>query len=156
RRQLDHVRAALRELGFGHRAFVRKELRKHTGIPEVHSMRTSFFALIALVSFAAYGDVYKWTDASGNVHYGDKPRDGADKVDVKPGIGSGSPSDPAAAKADQDRAAACAKKKSQLESYKTATVVKETDALGRAREYSEPERQQLIAQTEKQVADACK
>jgi len=52
-------------------------------------------------------------------------------------------------------AAACERKKTQLDSYRKATVLKETDALGRTREYSEDERKQFIAVTEKQVAEAC-
>ena len=36
----------------------------------------------SLIAFAATsvvfaGDIYKWTDADGNIHYGDRPADGA-------------------------------------------------------------------------------
>jgi hypothetical protein len=120
-------------------------------------MRAILFALITIcaTSALAAGDVYKWVDKNGNVHYGDKPKEGGEQLTVKPGSGSGEPSDPAAAKADADRAAACEKKKQQLQTYREAGVIKEKDALGHTREYSDQERSDLIALTEKQVGEAC-
>ncbi|MCB1875632.1 MAG: DUF4124 domain-containing protein [Chromatiales bacterium] len=33
------------------------------------------FIALALLAFPAMGQVYKWTDASGRIHYGDRPAD---------------------------------------------------------------------------------
>lgn len=116
-------------------------------------MRLIAFALLAaMVSLSAHADgVYKWTDKNGNVHYGDKPKEGGQQVDVKPSSGSGSPD----AKLDAEHAAQCDKAKAQLESYKKASIIKETNALGQERTYSSQEKQQLIAKAEKDAADAC-
>lgn len=38
--------------------------------------------LFCLVGFA-HGEVYKWIDANGNTHFGDKPTGSSEKVDVK-------------------------------------------------------------------------
>jgi len=111
--------------------------------------------LAAAASFAAYGDVYKWVDQNGNVHYGDKPKQGGDRVDVKPGSGSGEPTGEQADKIAKDRQAACDQKKAKLATYKNAASVTETNSLGQVREYNEQEKQALIAKAEKDVADAC-
>ena len=115
-------------------------------------MRVITVAFLALVAVAAQaGEVYKWKDKDGRTHYGDKPKHGAQAVDIP----VAPPLDPAAEKAAADRAAECARKRKQLETYRSAPSISETDNLGRTREYSEAERQQLIAQTEKKVAEAC-
>ena len=111
--------------------------------------------LAAAASFGAYGDVYKWVDQNGNVHYGDKPKQGGDRVDVKPGSGTGEPTGEEAEKIAKDRQARCDQKKAKLATYKNAASVTETDSLGRVREYSQDEKQALIAKAEKDVADAC-
>ena len=120
-------------------------------------MRTVLFALVALaVAAGAHaGEVYKWVDKAGNVHYGDKPKEGAEQVDVKPGSGTGEPTGAEADKIKAAQQARCDQKKAQLATYKNAATVKETDSLGRVREYSEQEKQALIAKGEKDVADAC-
>jgi hypothetical protein len=47
--------------------------------------------LFALLPFSAQAEIYKWTDASGRIHFGDKPRDtrvDAEEIEVddyKPG-----------------------------------------------------------------------
>ena len=115
-------------------------------------MRVLTVAFLALVAVAAQaGEVYKWKDKDGRIHYGDKPKHGAQPVDipVAPTL------DPAAEKAAADRAAECARQRKQLETYRAAPSISETDNLGRTREYSEAERQQFIAMTEKKVAEAC-
>jgi hypothetical protein len=120
-------------------------------------MRLGLFVLFAMCASLAVhaGDVYKWVDKNGNVHYGDKPRQSAEQVEVKPGSGTGQPANPDAAKAEAERAAQCERMKAKVKTYKDASTVKETDALGHTRDYSEQERQQLIAQTEKKAAEAC-
>jgi hypothetical protein len=115
-------------------------------------MRVIAVAFLALVAFAAQaGEVYKWKDKDGRVHYGDRPKHGAQALDIP----AAAPLDPAAEQAAADRAAECARKRKQLETYRNAPSISETDNLGRTREYSEAERQQLIALTEKKTNEAC-
>ncbi|UVE18681.1 DUF4124 domain-containing protein [Pseudomonas sp. LS44] len=42
--------------------------------------------LAATTSSALAADVYRWTDAQGQVHFGQKPQSGATQVDVKPQV----------------------------------------------------------------------
>lgn len=115
-------------------------------------LAVAIVASLSLVAAAAQAaEVYKWKDKDGRVHYGDKPKHDAIAIDVP----VPPPLDPAAQKAAADRSADCDRKKKQLETYRNAPSVSETDNLGRTREYTEAERQQLIAQTEKKVAEAC-
>jgi hypothetical protein len=113
----------------------------------------SLLFLTLICATAQAGDVYKWTDAGGKVHYGDRPNHDAEPVDVHPGSGTGTPAEAAAAASAQ--AAVCADKKKQLEHYKKATAIKETDGLGRTREYSVEERQALLSKTEGEASTAC-
>ena len=52
-----------------------------------NNMIKKFIAILLLLSanivFSA--GVYKWTDADGNIHYGDRPVDSAEKIKVKSG-----------------------------------------------------------------------
>lgn len=103
---------------------------------------------------AAAVEVYKWVDQNGVVHYGDKPKHGAEALDVR----QPPPSETAlaeAARQQEARTADCQKRRAQLDSYRKATAIKETDGLGRTREYSEAERLAFLERTEKQVAEAC-
>lgn len=119
-----------------------------------------FIAMIALTLVAAAaqaGDVYKWKDKDGKVHYGDRPKPDAQAVELlnAPAAGEDGEADPDAAKNQAARAAECQKKKDQLAKYKAAGVIKETDNLGQTREYTPAEREKFIAMSEKQVAVAC-
>ena len=115
-------------------------------------MRLTIAIAIAVFATAAQaGEVYKWKDKDGKVHYGDRPKHEAQALDVP----DAPVLDPAAEKAQADRAAECARKKAQLETYRAAPSISETDNLGKTREYTEAERQQFIALTEKKVAEAC-
>ncbi len=112
---------------------------------------------ILLAGFCAAvsaGDVYKWVDKDGNVHYGDRPKHDAEQVITAPSA-NGETADPEAAKAAEAKAAECGRKKAQLENYRKASAIKETDSLGRTREYTEEERQKLLALTEQQATEAC-
>lgn len=122
-------------------------------------MRNFTFALAALSALvlsaaAGAGEVYKWVDKDGRVHYGDKPKTTpAEQVAPQPGQLPGEPGDPAAAQ--QAASPACLAKRKQLESYRSASAINETDSTGQTRELSAEERQTLIANTEKQVTAAC-
>lgn len=100
------------------------------------------------------GEVYKWVDRDGKVHYGDRPKHEAEQVMTAPAA-SGETTDPEAAKTVDAKTAECSRKKAQLENYRKASSINETDSLGRTREYSEEERQKLLAVTEQQVTEAC-
>ena len=59
-------------------------------------------ATICLAASCAFaGDVYKWTDEDGNVHYGDRPTAGSERMDIV-----SRPTDPAAVSARREQAAA--------------------------------------------------
>ena len=110
------------------------------------------FALLATAGASAT-EVYRWVDKDGRVHYGDQPKQGGEAVDVRTGSGSGVPSESEQARLNRD--AECQKKKAQLDSYKKASSIKETDSLGRTKEYNEQERAQFLAQAEKSANEAC-
>ncbi len=42
-------------------------------------MITKFFALCLLIPCTVFGEIYKWTDTNGQVHYGEKPKTGTSK-----------------------------------------------------------------------------
>lgn len=118
-------------------------------------MRAAFLALtLALLTVAAQAtEVYKWTDKEGRVHYGDKPKHSAEQVDVRTGTTTPAPGTEASPQAAQS--AECERRKALLQSYRKAATIKETDALGRSREYTEEERLQLLATAERQAQEAC-
>ena len=119
-------------------------------------MRAVFLALTAALLAGAVqaGEVYKWTDKDGRVYYGDRPKHPAEQVDVRTGASTpaeaGEAASPQAAQSEE-----CEKRKALLQSYRKASTIKETDSLGRTREYSEEERLQLLANAERQAQDAC-
>jgi hypothetical protein len=116
----------------------------------------SIILLSALLACAAAsaGDVYKWKDKDGRVHYGDKPKTGeAEAIAVEPSSGTGEPSPPLAE--TQAREAECKKKKEQLAAWRRGPTMSETDNLGRTREYTPAEREQFLALTQKKVDELC-
>lgn len=117
----------------------------------------SLVLLSVALTAAAGGQVYKWKDSKGHVHYGDQPVPGAQKIEVAPVNSEAAPAGKGA-ETDADRAkrtAECARKREQLATYKNAARIVEKNSLGVEREFSDAERQQLIAQTEKQLAEQC-
>lgn len=119
-------------------------------------MRPIITLLIALfcAGAAQAAEVYKWVDKDGKVHYGDRPKHDAQQIMADPADSSAA-TDPEAAKTAEAKAAECSRKKAQLETYRKASSIKETDSLGRTREYSEEERQKLLALSEQQATEAC-
>lgn len=108
---------------------------------------------LALISFAASADgrIYQWLDGNGVEHFGDTPPANARSIKVKQtssGVNAG-------AVLPVVDAAACSAKRDQLKGYQLAGKVTETNALGETREYSDDEKQKLIANTEAQVRAAC-
>jgi hypothetical protein len=95
--------------------------------------------------------VYRWVDERGRVHYGDQRGKGASSVEVTPGSGAAKPAD----EAGQLRSEECERRRSQLETYRRATSVVETDALGRRHEYDPEQKAKLLQIGEQQVRSAC-
>lgn len=123
--------------------------------------------LMCAATFAvSAGQVYKWVDPNGRVHFSDTPRPGWTAVDLKsaPSLsadtaGAESSEEGAAGEStaarERLRADECKRRKEQLDSYLTANRIVERDALGKEKEFSQEERLQLIEQTQKQVAELC-
>ena len=118
-------------------------------------MRTIVAVSLALACAAASaGEVYKWRDKDGRLHYGDRPKDAqAESVMVKPTSGSGEASPNFAA--EKDRQAECQRRRAQLESWRAAPTMSEVDNLGKTREYSPAEREQFLAMTQQKVDAIC-
>ena len=116
-------------------------------------MRSILIALSVFACAAASaGDVYKWKDKDGRVHYGDKPKDGSgSQVEMRSEDGTSE----VANSDDPARAAECAKRRNQLESYRKAPAIIDTDNLGRTRQFTDDERVQFIALYEKKVQEVC-
>lgn len=62
--------------------------------------RLAIAAICLAGSCAFAGDVYKWVDEDGNVHYGDRPTADSERMDIV-----SRPTDPAAVSARRDKAA---------------------------------------------------
>jgi hypothetical protein len=118
-------------------------------------MRLILALSLALACAAASaGEVYKWRDKDGRLHYGDRPKDAqAESVTVSPPSGGDEPA--ANPGAEKDRMAECQRKRAQLESWRAAPTMSEVDNLGRTREYTPAEREQFLAMTEQKVAELC-
>ena len=113
------------------------------------------FALAALATAAQAAEVYKWTDKDGRVHYGDKPKaQGAQEVELRntTPVPLTEPTQTAATGAQQ---AECARLTKLLDTYAKATALRETDNLGRTREYTDAERAQLLQKTQQEKDAAC-
>jgi hypothetical protein len=46
----------------------------------------TLLALCGFLSLPAHAEIYRWTDAQGRVHFGEWPRQGAERVEVNPQI----------------------------------------------------------------------
>lgn len=109
--------------------------------------------MLLVCALASAAEVYKWKDKDGRVHYGDRPKRGAQSVIVTPASGSGVPS--ATEGNRQAREAECQKTRAKYENYRRAPSISEIDNLGKQREYTPAEREQFLAMTEKKVAELC-
>jgi hypothetical protein len=114
---------------------------------------------MAMADASRAASVYRWVDKQGNTHYTDHlpPDTSGAPVHVDPVPASSDAAAAAAAKpaAATDNSDECQKTKDKLTTYKAASKVTETDALGNTREYSEEERQKLIDLTAQKVKAAC-
>ncbi len=110
--------------------------------------------LLLVCAAASAGDVYKWKDKDGQVHYGDKPKSGqAESVMVESSSDSG---EPATALAEtKAREAECQQKKAQLAIWRKAPTMSEIDNLGKTRQYTAAERQQFLDMAQGKVDALC-
>jgi hypothetical protein len=111
----------------------------------------STLLLLAAFGSAQAATVYRWVDERGRVHFGDQRSAGASSIEVNPASGSAKPADEASAL----RVEECERRKSQLETYKRATSVVETDALGQRHEYDPEQKARLLQIGQQQVQNAC-
>lgn len=49
-------------------------------------MRGFIVLLLLLAPLTSYGEIYRWTDANGRVHFGEQPGPGAEAIEVKPQV----------------------------------------------------------------------
>ena len=49
-------------------------------------MRRLIILLLLLSPLTSWGEIYRWTDASGQVHFGEQPGPGAEAIEVKPQV----------------------------------------------------------------------
>lgn len=115
-------------------------------------MRMTLVLLLAMfaAASASAGEVYKWKDKDGRIHYGDKPKEGGQMMDIR---GDEPDADVRAAGYAQD--AKCAQERAQLEKYRKAGKIQEKDNLGNIRDYTDAEREKFLQISEQKVAAAC-
>ena len=133
--------------------------------------------LLALSSAATAGQIYKWVDAQGNVHFGSQPPEGQQAATVNPSISQ--PKAPAPTKPQieaetgdkqqaaiyekvkQDVAKQEAERKQFCETVRTnLSQLRNNPRIhveegGEARRLTEEERQARIAESEKAIAENC-
>ncbi|MGH8455145.1 MAG: DUF4124 domain-containing protein [Nevskiales bacterium] len=111
---------------------------------------------LLLVSVAAAAEVYRWVDAEGEVHYGDRPVQGAQEVQVKtPDSGETAATSPESAAAQSARAQQCELARKRLNEYEKSDALIQEDEFGRRREIRGEERVQLIVRAQSNVKDYC-
>ena len=116
-------------------------------------MRFAIVLPLLLACAAASAEVYKWKDKNGVWHYGDRPKEGGEQVDVRPSSGTGAPS---AAEADRlAREKECNAKKAELDGWRRSTKLGEIDAFGKERVYTQEEREQFMALHEQKMREIC-
>jgi hypothetical protein len=119
------------------------------------AMRLILAVSLALTCAAASaGEVYKWKDKEGRVHYGDRPKDAqAESIMVAPSSGTGEASP--AFSTEAQRQAECQTKRAQLQAWRAAPTMSEIDNLGKTRMYTSAEREQFLAMTQQKVDALC-
>ncbi len=129
-------------------------------------MRKWLILSAVITSFAASAGTYRWVDEQGNVHYGDQPPPGAQRIKAPPppaepgqSFASETPSDPTpkpeSRSGPMSAADACQEYKSRLNQYKANAHMAVRGDDGEPRMLSSEERQNLINQTQKRADQAC-
>lgn len=135
--------------------------------------------LLALSTGATAGQIYKWVDDQGNVHFGSQPPEGQNSTQVNPNISHPkTPSAPAptaveegaedaeqkaidekvkkdVAKQEAERKKYCETVRNNLAQLKNNPRVL-TEENGQTRRLTEEERQSRIAESEKAIETTCK
>lgn len=132
--------------------------------------------LLTLSTGATAGQIYKWVDAQGNVHFGSQPPEGQEAASVNPNISQPKTlpaKPPAADKGTHDKQKAAddkvkgdvAKQEAEREKFCEATrynlaQLKNNPRLrveiqGETRRLTEKERQQRIAESEASIKENC-
>lgn len=131
--------------------------------------------LLALSTGAMAGQIYKWVDAQGNVHFGAQPPEGQAATSVNPNISQPKLPAPAPAKAQtdageqqaidekvkEDIAKQEAERKKYCETMRTNLSQLQNnprvrvESEGEVRRLTEEERQARIAESEKAIKENC-
>lgn len=133
--------------------------------------------LLALSTGATAGQIYKWVDGQGNVHFGSQPPEGQDAAAVNPNVSQPkaapkSPLQPAddadpeqqkldekvkeeVAKQDKERKEYCQRMRNDLAMLKNNPRLRVEDGDS-ARRMTEEERQSRIAENEKKIGEHCR
>jgi hypothetical protein len=117
-------------------------------------------ALICATPAVLAGEVYKWKDAQGHVHYGDQPTHGAQKIEVN------APASQLQLQREHDKELStgaktakrfedCKRSKEQLTTYQSAANIISKDGFGGEKELNTGERTKLIQMTQQKVKDSC-
>lgn len=112
--------------------------------------------VVMATGVSASGKLYRWVDANGKVHFSDRPVAQAEELKLRvPGV-STPPEERADAEGEnQARAAECQRKREQLNTYTSASRIIEKDNLGREKEYTADEKQQLVEKTREAITQLC-
>ena len=129
--------------------------------------------LLALSTTVSAGQIYKWVDAQGNVHFGSQPPEGQKAASVNPNISQPKSPTPAAvspkdveqekldkqarkeaAKNDAERAAYCEHTRKDLAQLKANPRLR-IEENGEVRRLTEEERQERISKSEASIKENC-
>ena len=134
--------------------------------------------LLALSTGATAGQIYKWVDGQGNVHFGSQPPEGQEAASVNPNISQPKVAPPKpkvaaeavdkqqeevdekvkqdVAKQEAERKKYCEAVRGNLAQLRNNPRVRVEEEGGEIRRLTEEERQSRIAESEKAVAENCK
>ena len=125
---------------------------------------------LLLVSAAAAAETYRWVDTQGHVHYGDRPVQGAQEVEVRvPGQAPAPPdiadngdptADPDTSSEETDeetqvRTQLCDQAKERLARYEKADGIVEEGPDGQQRQLTLDERVDTIVRARQSAKDLC-
>ena len=149
--------------------------------------RLALTCAVTAMTFAATAtanEIYKWTDAQGNVHYEDRPTGApteerieiryrrtdssavnqriqarldreAERAEAKSAAAAQEQEAAEQAAAAEERASTCERAQARLESYKQARRLYRTDANGERVYLDDAQRQEARQKAEEQVAEFC-
>lgn len=123
-------------------------------------MRRLLLILLLSTPALAGQSVYRWVDANGKVHYGDRPpAPQAEKVEIRAPAPSAPVTPPAAPTAAATAAAAsteCQRWREQLARYQASPVLIEVAPDGSRQEHLGESRNRVILRAEQAMREACR